>query len=220
MEPAGSVIPLGVKPCGYFEKPRADLVEFLPRPLGRVLDVGCGKGAVGRELRKAGALELIGLEIEPGAAKLASEVFDSTLQLDAHDAREALAASARFDTILCYDVLEHLYDPGRVLGDLRHLAKPGATLHISVPNVKHFSLFADLFLRDTFGYAPEGHRDATHIRWFTRRDMERLVEESGWEVLGTTTHPFKPGRRLLSRLGGHRVQDLFAVQWYVLCRAR
>ena len=43
------------KPPGYFEQDRGELVRRLPRPLGRVLDVGCGEGKTGRSLREAGA---------------------------------------------------------------------------------------------------------------------------------------------------------------------
>ena len=43
-----SVLPMGGKPADYFENPRTDLIERLPRPMGRVLDVGCGAGGVGR----------------------------------------------------------------------------------------------------------------------------------------------------------------------------
>ena len=37
LEPAG-------KPAGYYEQSREELVRLLPRPLGRVLDIGCGGG--------------------------------------------------------------------------------------------------------------------------------------------------------------------------------
>lgn len=36
--------PLGHKPPDYFEHSRSDLVDRLPLPFGRVLDVGCGAG--------------------------------------------------------------------------------------------------------------------------------------------------------------------------------
>ena len=53
---------------------------------------------------------------------------------------------------------------------------------MSVPNASHISLLRDLILRGTFGYEPAGHRDATHIRWFTRRDIVALIGEAGWQV--------------------------------------
>lgn len=189
----------------------------LPRPLGRVLDVGCGAGAVGKVLRRAGASELVGIELDPEAASHAGEIYDSVLIGDVESVLSELTGP--FDTFCCYDVLEHLYDPAAVLDDLRDLAAADAHLHVSVPNVRHFSLFRDLVLRGTFGYVTEGHRDVTHLRWFTRPDLERLVSDCGWPVIETTTHAFPPVRRTIIRATAGRARELFAVQWHVLCRA-
>ena len=149
------------------------MIAELAAPLGRVLDVGCGQGGANLPLRAAGATEIVGVEILPEAAALAAERYD---HVEVGDAQEALQrVDGRFDAILCYDVLEHLVDPEAVLLRLGVLAAPGARLHISVPNARHYSLVRDLVLRGTFGYTEWGHRDATHLRWFTRRDMRDLL---------------------------------------------
>jgi len=72
-----------------------------------------------------------------------------------------------------------------VLRQLRGLAAPGGRLHISIPNARHFTLIADLVLRGTFGYRDWGHRDSTHLRWYTRRDLVAMVERGGWRVAWT-----------------------------------
>ena len=69
-----------------------------------------------------------------------------------------------------------------VLRALRSVAAPGARLHVSFPNARHFSLLVDLLFRGTFGYRVFGHRDATHLRWYTRRDIVALVGRTGWDV--------------------------------------
>lgn len=213
------VLPLGAKPLNYFAHPRADLVARLPRPLGRVLDVGCGAGQVGHSLLAAGASELVGIELDPAAAAAARSVFTDVIEEDAETAVARLEGGPRFDTICCYDILEHLYDPGAVIKRLRSVVSSGGHLHISIPNARFALLLRDLVMRGTFGYTAYGHRDATHIRWFTRRDIEMLVEESGWHVEDVATHPFKRGRAALTRLSGGYAREFFAVQWYVLCRA-
>ena len=124
-----------------------------------------------------------------------------------------------FATICCYDVLEHHYDPVTVLERLRSLAAPGSHLHHSIPNARHFPLFRDLIFRGTFGYEPFGHRAATHLRWFTRRDVERLVSDCGWDLVETTTHPTRPVHAALVAVTRGSGRELFAVQWHVLCRA-
>lgn len=213
------VLPLGPKPSDYFEHPRADLVARLPRPLGRVLDVGCGAGAVGGSLRAAGAAELVGIERDAAAAQRARATFDAVWEGDVERLLEAPPDAAKFDTVCCYDILEHLYDPAAVAWRLRTMTVRGGHLHVSIPNARHLSLFLDLVVKGTFGYRTFGHRDVTHIRWFTRRDIVTLLEDCGWTVLDVATHRFPRGRATITALSGGTARDYFAVQWYVLCRA-
>jgi 2-polyprenyl-3-methyl-5-hydroxy-6-metoxy-1,4-benzoquinol methylase len=204
---------VSAKPTGYYSNQRPDLVAALPRPLGSVLDVGCGEGAVGRLLRAEGAERLTGIEIDPASAATARELYDEVAEGAVEEVLPNLAGP--FDSILCYDVLEHLVDPGAVLAQLHSLAAPGGHLHVSVPNARHFSLVRDLVLRGTFGYTDWGHRDNTHLRWFTRRDIVDAVEGAGWRVV-STSHPALGRSRGLDRLTGGRSTEFLVGQIYVL----
>ena len=152
----------------------------------------------------------------PEPAALAERVYDQVLVGDAIS--ELPRAAGPFDTILCYDVLEHLYDPLALVQALRTAAAPGARLHVSVPNASHISLLRDLILRGTFGYEPAGHRDATHIRWFTRRDIVALIGEAGWQVQSVANSQLHLSRPL-HRLTRGRSTEFLAGQWYVLALA-
>jgi 2-polyprenyl-3-methyl-5-hydroxy-6-metoxy-1,4-benzoquinol methylase len=201
------------KPSGYYGNAREDLVAALPRPLGRVLDIGCGEGAVGRLLQAEGAMSVTGIEIGEEPAARAREALDEVGVGPVEDVLPTL--SGPWDTICCYDVLEHLVDPGALLVALRGVAAPGARLHISIPNARHVSLLADLVLRGTFGYTEWGHRDSTHLRWFTRRDIIAAVEAAGWRVR-EASHPALHRARLLDALTGGRSTEFLVAQWYVL----
>ena len=205
-----------MKPAGYYANQRPDLVATLPRPLGSVLDVGCGEGAVGRLLRDEGAERLTGIEIDSASADRAREVYDEVAEGAVEDKLPEL--DGPFDKILCYDVLEHLVDPATVLAQLRGLAAPGGYLHVSVPNARHFSLVRDLVLRGTFGYTEWGHRDNTHLRWFTRRDIVDAVEAAGWRALSTGHPPLRRARGL-HRLTRGRSTDFLVAQVSVLAQA-
>ena len=210
-----SAAPAPSKQAGYYRNERADVVGGLPRPIGRALDVGCGAGRVAAGLREAEATEVVGVEVDPDAAASARRVVDALLEMPVEQAIDEL--EGEFDTILCLDVLEHLVDPGSVLARLRGVAATGARLQVSVPNARHYSLIRDLLLRGTFGYTDWGHRDSTHLRWFTRRDAARLVADAGWEVTGTSWPPL--GRsKLLHRASGGRSSELLVAQVYVSAR--
>lgn len=178
-----------------------------------MLDIGCGEGRVAKLLRDEGAESIVGIEINERVATRARPVFDDLRIGAVEDILPSLEGP--FDTICCYDVLEHLVDPGIVLDKLRDLASPKARLQVSVPNARHFSLAADLIFRGTFGYTEWGHRDSTHLRWFTKRDIVNLVEDRGWHVV-EVSHPALHRSRWLDRMTRGRSTEFLVGQWYVL----
>ncbi len=206
------------KPTEYYGAVRTDVVPLLPDPLGRVLDVGCGAGSTGGLLRPRGPERLVGIEINPEAAAIASHTYD---EVHVGAAEELLAGlDGPFDTILCYDVLEHLVDPWAVLDQLARLSAPGARLHVSVPNARHLSLMLDVMVRGTFGYTAHGHRDDTHLRWFTPRDIETAIERAGFSVRSRSHPAISPARQALAAMTGGRSTQFLVVQWQILAVRR
>jgi SAM-dependent methyltransferase len=215
---AATSVPPAEKPEGYYGQGRPDLVARLPRPLGRVLDVGCGEGAAGPGLREAGATWVSGVELYPAAAERAALLLDEVVVGAVEDVSDRL--SGPFDTILAYDVLEHLRDPHAVLRALRSLSVPGARLHVSLPNARHWTLLRDLALRGTFGYTDAGHRDETHVRWFTRSDAVGLLEAGGWRVERVDHGRLHPVSRLGERLTRGLTTEFLVYQWSLLAHNR
>jgi 2-polyprenyl-3-methyl-5-hydroxy-6-metoxy-1,4-benzoquinol methylase len=202
------------KPPGYYAQTRSELVALLPRPLGRVLDVGCAEGGAAAPLREAGAEELVGVEIHAPSAERARAAYDEVHTGPAQDVVPALQGP--FDTILLYDTLEHIAEPEGLLRALAAVAGPRGRIHVSVPNARHWTLLRDLALRGTFGYAEVGHRDSTHLRWFTRADLAAVLERSGWRVESVTHGPLRPVSRLAARLTRGLSPEFLVYQWAAL----
>lgn len=206
------------KPTDYYSAARVDLVPHLPDPLGRVLDVGCANGLTGKLLRPRHPTRLVGIEINAEAAQMADAIYDSVLVGPAEEILATIDDS--FDTILCYDILEHLIDPWGALSQLARLSSPGARLHVSVPNARHLSLMVDVMLRGTFGYRSYGHRDDTHLRWFTPRDVETAVTRAGFEVSSRSHPPISNARRALGALTRGKSTEFLVWQWQILALRR
>ncbi len=81
---------------------------------------------------------------------------------------------ASFSFIRMYHVLEHLYDPKAVLKQLRAKAKPGATLHVGIPNPAGFT--ARLFKGSW--HALDCPR---HVMLFDPAQVQRLFSDCGFD---------------------------------------
>ncbi|MBM4131264.1 class I SAM-dependent methyltransferase [bacterium] len=157
---------------------------FVPPRAAAVLDVGCGAGAFAATLRgaRAGrALEIWGVELLPEAAALARRTLDEVLVGDAV-ARTTELPDARFDCVVLNDVLEHLAEPAPLLRQARRILRPGGALVASLPNVRYFFNVWDLAVHGRWDYVDEGILDRTHLRFYTRSSLRRLLADEGFVV--------------------------------------
>lgn len=168
----------------YPDSARPELVNLVERPPRRALEIGCHKGAMGAAMKtKFPGLHYTGLEINAETAAIAAGRIDTvvsedllTLDTDAHP-----AFAEKFDALLLADVLEHLYDPWRLLQKCGTLLTPDAKIYASVPNARNYWLIGEL-IKGNWTYQPAGLLDVTHIRFFTLRECQRMFAETGYAV--------------------------------------
>jgi len=193
----------------YFEIANPEIpkiVKDLPRGL-QVLDVGCGSGVHGAELKRLFGHQVAGVDLsEASIAKARSRLREAYVADVTNPEVYPFSESREFDLILFSDILEHLYDPADVLA--RHLfwLAPGGYVLISVPNIAIWSMRLSLLL-GRFEYQDTGTLDRTHIRYFTRRTFMRFAREAGLEIRRSRItpgilRPFVPWiKRIYERAG-------------------
>jgi methionine biosynthesis protein MetW len=146
----------------------------------RVLDIGCGTGSLSRILSDACHAEIVGIEPDPIRAQRATErgvkVYVGPLT------PELICQIGSSDIVLLADVLEHLPNPQAMLVLAREALRPRGAVIVSVPNVAHWSVRADL-IHGRFRYQPWGIMDATHLRWFTVETAKSLLASAGFNVV-------------------------------------
>jgi SAM-dependent methyltransferase len=133
----------------------------------RVLEVGCGNGNVLKCLAAASA----------GGTVLGMDLFEEALRYAKQRTGCALVrgdicnAPLRpgFELIGLFDVLEHLEDDHKILGDLHRLLAPHGTLLLTVP--AHMSLWS---------YFDVG---AQHRRRYSRAELSSKLKATGFEVV-------------------------------------
>jgi SAM-dependent methyltransferase len=102
------------------------MIEFAPKLNGRLLDVGCGTKPYQQLFR---VNSYVGLDIDSSISRqrgVADYYYDGKLFPFADDS---------FDSILCNQVLEHVFNPDEFLGEIMRVLKPGGKLLLTVPFV-------------------------------------------------------------------------------------
>lgn len=182
---------LGETEPRYNVKPREDLLSLLDTRPTRLLELGCADGTnllfFRERLRALGAdvERLVGVDAQRVRACANYAAFDfvhSTVEqfVEEHD--------AQFDLIILSDIVEHLYNPWRVMAALRERLSAGGRLLVSVPNLQNIR-YVSAVLSGRFYYEESGLMDATHIRFFSAETLTSLLRGCGYELLRTGYRP-------------------------------
>jgi 2-polyprenyl-3-methyl-5-hydroxy-6-metoxy-1,4-benzoquinol methylase len=202
----------------YGETVNVEVLRQLGPISGRLLDVGSGTGTWAPRLREAGARQLVALDPSAAALEHARPRYDLAVLGTIEDVTLDELGGRPFEVIVAADVLEHLIDPWQALRKLRSWAQPGGLLAVSVPNLRYYRLVGNLVFRGEFEYEPWGVRDWTHLRWFTRRSLARMLASSGWEPLRWGRTNSLKGR-LLAKLSDQVANDYLRAQLTVVAHA-
>ena len=151
-------------------------IRALPAGL-RLLDLGAAGGHLGRAVRDRCAF-LAGVEPDASLPASAREGYDRWLSCAAEEVADW---EARFDVVVCADVLEHLARPEALLERIHGWLRPGGTLLVSLPNIANVSVRLSLLLGH-FRYTDRGILDRTHLSFYTLSSAEHLLESSGFRV--------------------------------------
>ncbi len=176
----GSRIALGVE---YELKPSEDSSHgrisalLSARPPSKILDLGCSSGQLAERLRSMGH-HVVGVDLYeiPGVGERTSAFFRADLNQGIPP-----EVGTDFDVVLCADILEHLHDPAALIRQAKTVLAPDGFAVFCVPNIAHWYPRIRSML-GLFDYDQRGILDATHLRFFTRRSIRKLLERNGFQV--------------------------------------
>ena len=141
------------------------LKPFLP-PDASILDFGCGEGIFVKIAKKFG-YQAFGYDIDPHAV------------VDYYSLREI--PNHFFDAVVCFDVIEHVDDPQKILKNIRQKLKPNGLLFLTTPN--RLGLAGRIIKNKFWGLTPGGHKNI-----FSLSQMENLLKNNGFKIIEAKTN--------------------------------
>lgn len=191
---------------------------LLGRPAD-ILDIGCG--------RKPELLE----HIDPADNYHGLDFYDPStvsmpaytqLDLNSESLVEALGKD-RFDVVFCGEVLEHLFAPDTLLGQIHETLRDGGILVVSTPNLAYWRNrvllvfgISPLYLENAvemklgrrFRALGQGNPTEGHVKVFTYRALRDVLALKGFDVVGVTSTVTWPNG--LDRVAGRISHSLAA----------
>jgi methionine biosynthesis protein MetW len=147
----------------------------------RVLDLGCGDGAMLAHLQATRGCSGYGIEIDDANVLACIKRGVNVIQLNL-DEGLAMFGDASFDVVLQIDTLQHLRNAEVVL---RETARVGRTGVVAFPNFAHWPNRLSVLL----GRMPVTRRlpyqwyDTPNIRVGTHADLEMLAQRNALKIL-------------------------------------
>jgi methionine biosynthesis protein MetW len=158
-----------------------DVIRELVRPGSRILDVGCGDGALMALLVTTHGVRASGIEISQAGVNEAVALGLSVIQGDADTDLDAYPDRA-FDYVILSQTLQATRDPKTVLENLLRI---GEHCVVSFPNFGFWRMRLRLLVGGRMpktGLLPDPWWGTKNIHFCTIRDFVELCEEMGVTV--------------------------------------
>jgi len=152
-----------------------------------ILDIGCGTGLLGSILKRKGNY-VMGINNSKQEIKIALNKIDECKYYDVITGKK-FPFNKRVDIMIFADILEHTPNPKEVILKLEKFLKKDGKIILSIPNICCYNLR----IRHLFGYYDYddfGTLDRTHLRFFTKKEIKRLLDECGFKIIYLTTTPY------------------------------
>jgi ubiquinone/menaquinone biosynthesis C-methylase UbiE len=144
----------------------SNLINFALNNSGKnILDIGCATGEYCQKLNSHG-FKCIGIDNNPKYIKKANE---SGLEAYVMDGTSLEFPDNSFDTIIIFEVLEHVKDPEGILKEAKRVARKN--ILVTVPNSTGVSTLGK------FGLTYDHMLDEDHINFFTKSDLEQMLKK-------------------------------------------
>ena len=146
----------------------------------RVLDVGCGNGALCGHLASRG-YDVTGIDLSESGIAIATAAYPGarfSVVGAADDYCDALGV-APFDVVVSTEVIEHIYQPRSMVQSCLRALKEGGMLLLSTPYHGYLKNLA-ISLAGRWDDHASPLWDGGHIKLWSKRTLQTLLSEQGF----------------------------------------
>lgn len=148
----------------------------------RIVDIGCGNGALCRELASRG-YEVVGCEPSPESFHFAKRGAPGLVfHMLGVDDDPSVIGNESFDVAIATEVVEHLVTPFNLPRFAKRLLRPGGYLIISTPYHGYLKNLV-LTLTDKWDTHLNPFWDGGHIKFWSYKTLCRLLNESDFRIV-------------------------------------
>ncbi|MGA7273476.1 MAG: class I SAM-dependent methyltransferase [Candidatus Udaeobacter sp.] len=148
----------------------------------RLVDIGCGNGALCRELATRG-YEVVGCEPSAQGVHFArSSAPELVFHRIGVDDDPTCVGDESFDVAIATEVIEHLVRPRDLLRFARQLLRGGGYLIISTPYHGYLKNLG-LALTNKWDAHLSPFWDGGHIKFWSRKTLSQLLNDAGFRVV-------------------------------------
>jgi ubiquinone/menaquinone biosynthesis C-methylase UbiE len=160
----------------------------------RVLDIACGEGYGSAALKKAGASQVIGVDISDSACAHARAKYGIDARLGT--AEQVPLPDNSVDMVVSFETIEHVRNPERFLDECLRVLAPGGTLIVSTPNKGVYGMDAPANPYHCSEMTEEEFSKALHARFHKVKLYSQHPYSAGWWSLRSLASDVAPWRRV------------------------
>lgn len=144
-----------------------------------VLDVGCAGGFMADKISKLfPESKVTGVDVYPTAVKFAKIRYPH-INFLVTDAHKLLFNKNSFDLVICYETIEHVVNPKKILQEIKRVTKQDGTVIIAMDSGNLlFRIIWPVWER-TFGKVWQG----AHLHPFHHTTLEQVIKKAGFYIV-------------------------------------
>lgn len=159
-----------------------EMLKIIPAGKEKYLDLGCHGGFLTQKAAdKCQAREIWGIDVSLESVKYAQNKYPD-FHFTVADAANLPFDADSFDLITCFEMLEHVLGPRKILEEIKRCLKKGGEVVILVPT-------ESLFFRIIWYFWTHLGRgkvwQETHINKIKADDLENILEKMGFKIIQT-----------------------------------